>query len=133
MCLNLEMTIPYLRLTESHSLFSEDSLKDQELTMHLSERRTDKQLSGKSSLKRAQLLLASERLIPLSFTMENVTSSEDKTMTPISSTISGNLILRPTSISKLNFLRGQQFQQREVDKLQISTTVKCIYSEEFLS
>lgn len=84
MCQSQEMTILFPKLTQSPSLFSEDSLRDQDVTMLLLERRMAKQLNGKCCLKRAQWLLALELLTHLAFITANATSLEDKMMTPIS-------------------------------------------------
>ena len=94
------MTILFPKLIQSLSSFLEDSLKDQDVTMLLLERRMAKQLNGQCCLKRAQLLPALELLTHLAFTTANATSLEDKMMTPISSTTSGSLILRLKFISK---------------------------------
>ena len=94
------MTILFLKLMLSLSLFLEGSSKDQDVTMLLLERRMAKQLNGKCWLNRAQLLLALELLTHLAFIMANATSSEDKMMTPISSKTSGSLILQLICINK---------------------------------
>lgn len=95
-----EMTILFPKLTKSPSLFSEDSLRDQDVTMLLLERRMAKQLNGKCCLKRAQSLHALELLTHLAFITANATSLVDKMMTPISSMTFGSLILQLICINK---------------------------------